>query len=148
MFYLFCFENRIIVNKKTIVSIFSSVTFFNSSGFRQFIHASFQFTISRINDVRLLQAAAAAAASGFGGGGGSGDIEGEIFDDLFADDYNLDAGVGMGSGASGGANANNLGGASAGGASASLTGVHSALSRWGEEARVLDGDSVHDCLTG
>ena len=94
--------------------------------------------------MRLLQAAAAAAASGFGG---SGDVEGEIFDDLFADDYNLDA-SGLG-GATGTANANNLGGGTgAAGASSSLTGVHSALSRWGEEARVLDGDSVHDCLTG
>ena len=91
----------------------------------------------------MLQAAAAAAASGFGGGDG----EGEIFDDLFADDYNMDA-AGLGGG-TGTANANNLGaGTGASGASSSLTGVHSALSRWGEEARVLDGDSVHDCLTG
>ena len=101
--------------------------------------------MNSVNDVRLLQAAAAAAASGFGG---SGDVEGEIFDDLFAEDYNLDAG-GLGGANGATANTNNLGGGTnAGGASSSLTGVHSALSRWGEEARVLDGDSIHDCLTG
>ena len=98
------------------------------------------------SDLRLLQAAAAAAASGFGGSA-SADADGEIFDDLFPDDYNLDA-AGLTGGAASAA-ANNLGGGGgAAAASSSMTGVHSALSRWGEEARVLDGDSVHDCLTG
>ena len=56
----------------------------------------------------------------------------------------------MGGGAGSAAAAANLGGggSGAGGAASSLSGVHSALSRWAEEARVLDGDSVHDCLTG
>ena len=94
----------------------------------------------------MLQAAAAAAASGFSGGG-STDPDGDFFVDLFPDDYAVD-GAGLGGGA-GSAAANNLGGGSGGaGGSSSLTGVHSALSRWGEEARVLDGDSIHDCLTG
>ena len=54
----------------------------------------------------------------------------------------------MGGGAGSGAAANLGGGSGAGSAASSLSGVHSALSRWAEEARVLDGDSVHDCLTG
>ncbi len=29
-----------------------------------------------------------------------------------------------------------------------LSSVPSALCRWTEEARVLDGDSMHDCVTG
>lgn len=29
-----------------------------------------------------------------------------------------------------------------------LSAVSSTLNRWAEEARVLDGDSVHDCITG
>ena len=29
-----------------------------------------------------------------------------------------------------------------------VSGVPSALSRWTEEARVLDGDSIHDAMTG
>ena len=34
-----------------------------------------------------------------------------------------------------------------GSSSAVLSGVPSALNRWTEEARVLDGDSMHDCMT-
>lgn len=29
-----------------------------------------------------------------------------------------------------------------------LSSIPTALNRWAEEARVLDGDSMHDCITG
>lgn len=35
-----------------------------------------------------------------------------------------------------------------GGSSASLASVPNALSRWTEEARVLEADSMHDAVTG
>lgn len=34
------------------------------------------------------------------------------------------------------------------GGSGVLTYIPSTLTRWTEEAKVLDGDSVHDCVTG
>ena len=34
-----------------------------------------------------------------------------------------------------------------GGSSGILSNVPSALTRWTEEAKVLDGDTVHDCVT-
>ena len=38
----------------------------------------------------------------------------------------------------------NLGGSSG---RAALSSIPSALVRWNEESRVIDGDSVHDCVT-
>lgn len=29
-----------------------------------------------------------------------------------------------------------------------LSSIPSTLNRWAEESRVLDGDSIHDCVTG